>query len=238
MKYQGNISTEEIERIESFLDGSMSDSDKIAFEEQLKSDPELQAKTDEIRLLQVGIQEAILAKKLASFHQPAAKVVTMKSNRTKWLAAASVLILLAAGAWFLFLQKNPNEQLYANYFKPDPGLPTTMSSSDAYEFEKAMIDYKNGDYQKAIDSWKQQPKNDTLTYFIGLAQQSIGDTKAAIDQLSIIAADGNKPFYKDACWYLGLALLKDKQFDKAKSFIEKSDHPQKDALLTALKNLQ
>ncbi len=238
MKYKDNISQEEMEKIESYLDNSMSTLDKTQFEQELRSNQELAAKTEEIRLLQVGIQEAILKQKLKTFHQPAAKVVPMKFAAKKWLVAASTIAVILTAGWFLFLKKAPNEKLFASYFRPDPGLPTTMSSSDAYEFEKAMIDYKNGDYQKAIDSWKSQAKNDTLTYFIGLANQSLNNNKEAINLLTQVANDPNKPFYKDACWYLGLALLKEKDFSKAISYIEKSENPQKEALLKAIKEIQ
>ena len=238
MKYKDIISPEEMEKIESYLDNSMSALDKSQFEQELQSNPELAAKTDEIRLLQVGIQEAILEKKLKSYHEPTAKLVPMKFSAKKWMIAASTIGILIIAGWFLFLKKSPNEEIFASYFRPDPGLPTTMSSTDAYEFEKAMIDYKNGDYQKAIDSWKTQPKGDTLTYFIGLAYQSLGNNKEAIAQLSTIANDTNKAFHKDACWYLGLALVKEKDFTRAISYIERSDNSQKEALLKAIKEQQ
>lgn len=224
-------------RIESYLDNSMATSEKIKFDQELLSNPELASKTEEIRLLQIGIQEAILEKKLETFHQPAAKVVAIKSPAKKWLVAAVTIAVVLTAGWFLFLKKEPHEKIYAAYFRPDPGLPTTMSSSEAYQFDKAMIDYKNGDFQKAIDSWKTQPGNDTLNYFIGLAHQSLGQYNEAINRLSIISIDSAKPFYKEACWYLGLALVKDKQYLKAIPFIENSDHPQKNELLKALKDM-
>jgi tetratricopeptide (TPR) repeat protein len=238
LKYKDNISREEMEKIESYLDNTMSPLDKSQFEQELQSNPELLAKTEEIRLLQIGILEAILEKKLKTYHEPTAKMVTMKSSPKKWLIAASTIGILIIAGWFLFLKKSPIEEAYASYFRPDPGLPTTMSNSNAYEFEKAMIDYKNGDYQQAIDSWKNQTKSDTLTYFIGLAHQSLGNNKEAIAELTTIANDPKKVFHKDACWYLGLALLKEKELTKAIGYIEKSEYPQKEALLKAIKELQ
>ena len=82
-----------------------------------------------------------------------------------------------------------------------------------------MLDYKTGNYIKAINEWSKlktgTSSNDTLNYFLGAAQQADGNNASAIALLQSMTADAEKPFYKDACWYTGLALLKQGKINKA-----------------------
>ncbi len=61
---------------------------------------------------------------------------------------------------------------------------SAMGIGDNYLFNKAMLDYKTGNYKKAIDEWSKlktsMPQNDTLNYFLGAAQQADGNSAAAI----------------------------------------------------------
>lgn len=102
-----------------------------------------------------------------------------------------------------------------------------------------MLDYKTGDYKNAITEWSKlktdMPQNDTLDYFLGVAQQADGNSAAAITLLKSIAADTAKPFYKEACWYTGLALLKQGTVNEAIPYLEKSARPESRELINQLK---
>ena len=128
--------------------------------------------------------------------------------------------------------------MYSEYYKPDPGLITAMGVSDNYTFEKAMVDYKNGDYDKAIKGWlslkSNQATNDTLDYFLGAAYQASGQYDTAIPYLEKIASEKENTFNKDACWYLGLALLRKGNKELAATYIQQSGYPQSPELLNAL----
>ncbi len=50
-----------------------------------------------------------------------------------------------------------------------------------------------------------------------------------------MAADAAKPFYKDACWYTGLALLKQGTVNEAIPYLEKSGRPESSELISKLK---
>lgn len=158
----------------------------------------------------------------------------------KWLAAASVIIIAALGALLYFNSSTSDSKLFSNYYKPDPGLIGTMSVSDNYLFDHAMIDYKTGEYAKAISTWesllKTHPVNDTLNYFLGSAYLAINNSTKALGYFKIVTNQQESYFYKDACWYMGLALLKDDKKKEAISFIEKSNHQNKEKLLLKLKD--
>lgn len=241
MKNTHNISPEELERIERFLTNEMPENEAIAFAGELKGNTILQEKTEEVRLLLLGISEQSLQNRLDDFHKEIGVRVVSKKNtpvvtlREKLLIAASVLAIISLSLWWFLQNESQSEKIYSNYYKPDPGLATVMGSTSDYDFEKAMVEYKNGEYEKALKAWQallaKKPGNDTLVYFIGSAYQAMGDNDNAINNLQQITADSNSAFYKDACWYLGLSYLKKAETNKAIDLIQRSGHSQADAIL-------
>ena len=240
MKYTNNIVPEELERIERFLTNEMQEDEAKAFERELKENVHLQEKMEEIKLLLLGISESSLEEKLKTFHTEIEPATGSKKNtraiplfRTL-LIAASLLVVVLSLWWFLQKESN-NEKLYSKYYTPDPGLATVMSSSSNYNFDKAMVEYKNGEYDKAIATWKsllkEKPGNDTLIYFIGAAYEAKKDYAHAIENLEQITNNTESVFYKDACWYLGLSYLKKGETNQAIEYLRKSDHPNSEAIL-------
>jgi len=241
LNYKNNISPEELETIERYLTGQMPGEEAVRFEEQLNTDALLQAKTAEVTALLTGISEESLGGKLNDFHkeisatnhQPARVV----SFGRKLLVAASILAVAFVSVWFFTGRKTGEEAVYAKLYSPDPGLATVMGNATAYEFDKAMVEYKNGDYDKALEAWtsllQNNPANDTLIYFVGAAYQARDDTKS-IEFLEKVAADSSSVFYKDANWYLGLFYLKTAQKAKAIEHIERSGHPKTAEAINAI----
>ena len=233
------ISTEEFERIERFLNGEMPEAEAVAFEQQLSTDKTLQSNTQEIKLLLLGIQEQSLKEQLNSYDVAAGKPTgKLISIRRRLMIAASIIIILGLGTWALLLNNTSSKNIYSRFYKPDPGLATSMGTADNYDFEKAMVEYKNNEYDKAIVAWnsllKQKPSNDSLQYFIGAAYQANGDDDNAIKHLRPVADNGQSAFNKDACWYLGLSYLRKKENQQAIGYIQRSEHPQKDNILNII----
>lgn len=240
MRYADDISPEELERIERFLNNEMDVAESAAFAAALESDATLRDKTEEVKLLLLGVKEAAVKEKLKEYHteiKPATKTPVLSMKRL--LVAASVIIVAGVAAWFFLINKtDADTKLYSKYYTPDPGLATVMSSVSNYEFEKAMVEYKNGDYNKALATWKQlltkKEDNDTLIYFVGAASQAAGKEDEAIAQLQKIVANPNSAFYNDACWYLGLCYIKKGEKQQAKAYLEKSGLPQAAEIINSL----
>lgn len=240
-----NISAEDFENMERYLLSEMSSEEKMSFEKQMAGDELLAAKLKEMKLIAAGIEMAAMKKQLSSYQlsiaeKPAEqKIAVVAAFNRRLLMAASVIVLAAVAIWLLVMQGNKYEKAYAAYYKPDPGLMTAMGISDNYAFNKAMVDYKTGNYTKAIATWNKlktgMPANDTLDYFIGAAEQANGNNDTALKLLKQIAADPLKPFYKDACWYTGLALIKKGDLQEAIPYLEKSGRTERIELIKKLK---
>lgn len=232
MNHYPEITPEELEQIEQYLAGSLSPDQQAAFEQRLLADAGWHQKVQQVRLLSIGIQETKVETMLHEIHheaisRPPAKTVRLFS--WKKIAAAAVLIIAAGGGiWWLGFRQQSHQQLFAAYFKPDAGLPTTMSTPLNYTFEKAMVDYKTGNYRNAIKSWKElqveHPDSDTLNYFIGVALLADHDYPSANDYLDKVINSGKKEFLNDAYWYKGLSLLYQGHKSEAVAHIRLSGH--------------
>lgn len=239
-----HISLEEWEEIEAYLNGSLSTEQLQVFEQRLQSENNLFAKVEKVKLSLLTVEEAGLRADLETFHarlktKPVVSITTHKKNNlTKWLAIAAVFIAIAVTTVLYLQQPNEHEKIYSSFYKPDPGLSTTMSETDNYEFEKAMVDYKTGNYEKALAVWqnllKQNPQSDTLNYFVGNALLAEKNEKVAIKHFESVLKYTNSGFIGEAYWFLGLIYLKNEEREKAIEYLQKSNLAEATVLLKQL----
>lgn len=243
MKYPGTISQEEWEEIENYLNDQLPADRQQDFERRVGADPVLQAKLSEVRMLVIGMKEASLQNKLDQFHKEVSSQRTIpvkkKPARMYWLAAACLLVLVVAASLFLLDKKSDNDKIFASYFVADPGLATAMGGSDDYEFNHAMIDYKRGNNESAIKSWRNllgsRPGNDTLHYFSGVAFLAMNQADSAIYHLQQSIKKENSSFSSDANWYLALSAIRKNDIASARAYLQHTQHPRRDELLSRLK---
>lgn len=245
MKDNSKISQELLEIIERYLNGSMTTQELKDFNQLLELDNEFKTKVEDVQTMLKGIEAQTLKEQLDEFHEaiPKTTVKTSISSKVRFLnfskiAVAAALFLAVGSIWFFSTPEN--EKLYANYFKTDPGLPTTMSSTNNYDFYDAMVNYKHGDYNIAIDKWKilqeQKPDNDTLNYFLGVAHLANKNINDAIPFLErSIEAEDDFIFLDDAYLYLGLAYLKEGNIELAKKHLSVSETDTAKAIIVKLK---
>lgn len=241
METNSNISQEQLETIERYINGTMSTEELKAFKMQLQTDSDFKIQVEDIRTLLTGIETQSLKEQLDEFHKDVKKQPIQNEfskirhlKFRKFVAAAAVVIALGS---FWFFNQNSTDKLYAKYFTPDPGLPTTMSSNSNYEFYEAMVCYKQGDFKTAIKKWKAiNTKNDTLNYFLGVAYLADKDEVKAIEFLNEATRNDKFPLLDDAYFYLGLAHLKEGNIEKAKANLEHSNVDNSKAILSELED--
>ncbi|MAM27593.1 MAG: hypothetical protein CMC13_01085 [Flavobacteriaceae bacterium] len=230
---------------ERYLGNRMDLAEKAAFEEKLAEDPILSQQFDEHKKLILGIESAVLKENLDEYHATVENdsgVKTLSDKKTSpylWLGiAASIVVVLGL---FLFFDKNDdNDALFATHFVPDPGLPTTMGTSENYTFYEGMVDYKREDYKTAITKWEslyaEKPENDTLNYFLGVAELANKNAANAITYLEKVAPVNESMFQEEIFHYLGLANLKAGNMEQAKQNFQKSKKPESAIILSELNN--
>ncbi|MCB0462524.1 MAG: hypothetical protein R2816_09875 [Flavobacteriaceae bacterium] len=237
------ITQELLEFIERCLNKTATSEELQDFEYRLKNDPEFKTQVTEIKTLLFGIESQALKEKLDDFHKELTeeqdqKVVSIKFEHFRKIAVAAILVI-ALGSLWLF-RGNANEKLYAKHFSPDPGLPTMMSETQNFEFYDAMVNYKQGEYQTALDKWQlllqSKPQNDTLNYFIGVAKMANKQEKKAIEYLETVTLSETSVFKNEAYYYLGLAYLKTDNIELAKKNLTFSSVDNSKKILSELNN--
>jgi tetratricopeptide (TPR) repeat protein len=243
MNPDNNITQEELENIERYFTNNITNDEKATFEERLQNDVNFKNKVEDIRTMLLGIETQVLKERLEEFHKEIPKTISSKKEHSKvkyldfrkMVAAAAVIIAIGS---FWFFNNPSNERLYSSYFIPDPGLPTTMGSTDNYNFYDAMVDYKQKNYKKAISKWEvlqqESPKNDTLNYFLGVANLADGQTDLAITYLQNTTLQTESVFIEDAHYYLGLAYLKNNKKEKAIKTLQLSHSENSRSILSEL----
>lgn len=229
------MSEAEFEKIEQYILGKMDIEAQKAFEIELSNNQQLQDEVEEVRLQIQAIEEASFKDELdqihASMSADGTQVVPMSSAPVKrkanwWAIAAAFIGIVGLGIWFV--NRAPShEQLYAQYFKPDPGLVTPMGNTDNYEFYRAMVDYKQEKYEAAFDRWNKiypnKPNNDSLNYFMGMSLMALEKSDEAIPYLEKVSETDQSVFQNEMSFYLGLAELKNGNTDKAIEWLKKSN---------------
>lgn len=242
--FHTDLSQESFEQIERYLLDQMADQEKSSFEAEMEKDQILAKQTEGLRNLILSSEIHGLQESMDRFHDDLAEDVgkIKKLNAPfplkRYLIAAAIGILILIGIFSLQNRGSQHEQLFASYFQADPGLITSMSSGNNYEFNKAMVAYKEGKYKEAIGSWEKlyqnNPQNDSLNYFLGAAHLANEEAAKAILYLENLSPLKESRFQEESFWYLGLAYLKSGEIEKAREFISKSDRPEKAKLLELL----
>ncbi|NND62135.1 MAG: hypothetical protein HKN48_02955 [Flavobacteriaceae bacterium] len=226
MKYEFDISEEQLERIEKYLANQLNSEEQSHFENELKSSPELQQKMEWVKNTALGIESAVLREQLDDFHSDIStkgpqKLESKKSGIAKWYPVAAILIVALGLFWFM--QPDQNLKIYNTYFEPDPGLPTTMSSNNDFDFYDGMVNYKQGDYKLAISKWEELKNSgvstDTLLYFLGVSHLANGNHDNAIYYLKPLSEATQNSFKEDTYYYLGMAFLKADNVEDAKKYL-------------------
>ena len=120
------LTIEQFEQIEQYLENQLSESDKLAFEASMAQDIELQKEIEIQRELRLGLRALAIEKQLKSVRQsidneqnvqvqsPFTSVEKPRKNMFSIFAlAASIVLLVGVGLYFWQSQKNVSSELMA-----------------------------------------------------------------------------------------------------------------------------
>jgi hypothetical protein len=210
---EGALDRKKFEAIEAYVLGTMSAEERARFEQDMSSDAALRAEVElqreNMHAVELGGVERMLRSIAAE--ELSAERAPQESGKRYWMYAAAIVLLGIGAAWWS--TRTPlNEQLYTEHFTPDPGLPVEMGVTADPAFADAMVAYKLGDYAEARTKWDRllndQPRNDTLIFYIASAALAEGDPDSAIKGFKQEAEDVSSPFHDKSRWYLFLSYVR------------------------------
>ncbi len=130
MKDNNNISQEFLESVERYYNNTMPTDERIAFEEKLQNDTEFKTQVEDLQMIFLGIASQSFKEQLDLFHEDIPQVKKQSKVRYLQFIKMGIAAAIIIGIGLFWMNGNSsNERLYAKYFTPDPGLPTTMSTT-------------------------------------------------------------------------------------------------------------
>ncbi len=207
-----------LEKFEKYVKGELQEGELWEFKTSLETNAEL---ANEFKLY-LEVEQSIKNNQknrvfdtLEMIHQQnktnkSQKTIQLRSSRFI-AAAASIIILLAAGIGLIWMQSHQSTSaLFNQYFEPETAAFNVRSSSSSIEQPvlQGMQYYELHDYDAALEMFDKAPNNLMGKLYGGLSLMELGDfDKASVKFLAIIQHNDNL-FIDQAQWYLGLCYLR------------------------------
>ena len=223
-----------LEQIEAYLSGSMSDEERLSFENEMKNNATLKKKVEEFRMAQQAIfagGRTVVKHKVdeavAKSIDPTKKEAKVVGLRRIMAIAAAVLVLLTAGFWIWNQNSNASPvQLFATHFEMPP-VPNVRSAETTIseKWNTALTAYNENDFQKYIVEATSVLKSNTFEFqnegylLLGVSYLQLNDYANALTAFEKVSPSSSSG--QDAVWYTALTHLKNKDLENAKSAFQK-----------------
>ena len=219
-----NTQLHDIGLIQSYLDRSLSDTEKEKLEKRLKEEPLLKTMYLELQQLISGIRYSHLRQKLEQLRKLEATLPEIKQEiqngkqiflQRYWkpLAAAASISIIVVTSIFLNRSEDPAE-LYASYFEPYPNVfePITRGENEVVSKRTTAFQaYEAKDFAQAASLFNEllkEKKEPGVLLLLGNANLMLNNTKEARNNFITLINDFDE-FDTQGKWYLGLSYLKE-----------------------------
>jgi hypothetical protein len=221
-----NYIMERTKVIESYLDGSMNQSEQENFEKLIREDTELASQV----ALSKDINDAILDEGTVHFRKLVRSVIDANTDRYRKVIrtlkiplAASILLLIGLSFWHILSYKSPAE-IYETYYKPyEIDLYTRSANSSSEKSEEAYKMYQGGNYKGSFEILQnyltENNSNLTAHFYCGLDAIELGIFNIATEELIPVEQNIVSPFSLHARWYLALTYLRLNQPEDARRYL-------------------
>lgn len=220
-------STRYDDEIMRYIDGEMTEGEKMEFEKRLATDGSLKQAMSNLQLAKEAVKSFGLEEKVSGIHRQMMKELRTEtpvkpiSNvrrivRYSVAVAASVLLIFIVIEGYRFYTLSP-QKLYAQSYTTYE-LTTTRSHSDSIEskIEKA---YREKNYAEVIKLNANSVLSVKDVFLTGMSYLETNDLSRAISNFQVVIADvkdDKTSVLKDAAeYYLALAYLKNNDYDQA-----------------------
>ncbi len=214
--------------IEKYFENSLTPKEQLVFNDLLQNDKtfkkEFVFEKDLKKVIAINQRES-LKSTLQNFESKINNDSKLFFLPKKWLVAASIILLVGLGFWFVKNSYFPSDKkLYTQNFEPYRNIVQPIvrgKKINTIEY-KAFVAYENRECHKAINLFNSSVNSevDYIQFYKAMCYLSLNKTSNAINLLLPIATseiknNSNKNFKEIANWYLGLAYLKNNEKQKA-----------------------
>ncbi|WP_338874418.1 hypothetical protein WBJ53_02250 [Spirosoma sp. SC4-14] len=240
------LSEEQYELIEAYLTGELSEKDKAAFENDMKTDAKLAGEVSRQRELRLGLRalgiERVLKRAQADYKASVASDMSGVDNQVilrpllnwrYWAVAASVAVLLSIGYYSYQVRADREAELaYNEAFTPESGdeflkgFPSGNRSKTARkQLLDALASYKAGKYDQVIEKLITMPVDKQTIYYknylLGLSYLANNQALESISLLKMAMQAPDAKLQQKAEWILALAYVKSNENELAEPILSK-----------------
>lgn len=226
------LKDKDVELLEDFWAGNLSESDRLALEKRLQTEPDFSSEADKLNLVREGLKVMKHREMKAQLQEleknlPPISVPRPFEFKRVWYYATGVAatLLIGLGVWYLGVREvRPKmSPLLAAYFEPYPAIGITKGTSDENLKTNALRTYAVNDFKKAIPLLQRAfevEKDSMLLFYEGIAYMGNGESLKAIPLFEKMQSSLSLP-YESIDWYLALAYAETNQKEKALILLQK-----------------
>lgn len=218
----------DLELFEDYIQDSLSAKDKIEFEQRLTSEPEFKSNFNAYEKTTFSLAQKFSDEERNAFKKNIAQqsdayfktAERQKKSFNLYKYAAAFVVLVSAIGFYMLNSSSP---VYADYATIDTIALTQRSSSNDLA-KKAENAFNTKAFKEASTYLNelivQDPTNQELKLYYAIASIENNAFTNALESLTTVA-QGNSVYKHEAQWYIALTFLKQKEYDKAKTALEK-----------------
>lgn len=231
MEFNPDINIEQLNR---YLDGELSDADKLAIEQNLQTDAAFKARLQNLVVAREAIKSTGLKNRIADIQRvfkaenavtETAKVVPMKPRKPirAMLSAAAAVVVIVAGYTIFQLVATSNQSVYERYYV-QYHLPVQRGdeTTDATTIDSL---YSAGNYNQlaSVYATLQQPTQKEH-FLAGMAALNVNQPANAVTSFEklrqVNQQSSDKLFEQESDYYLALAHIKNGNIDAAEKLLQ------------------
>ena len=220
-----------LDLIERYFENALGPKEHIQFNDLLQTDESFKNEFLFQKDLKIAIknhQNQELKSSMEQIEKKLQRSVGFRIIPMKWVAAASLALLLTVGVWGLRNYVYPSHQaIYDNYYEPYPNtvLPIVRGSEvNSIEYI-AFVAYESGEYHKAINLFNSvdNESDSYIQFYKAMCYLSVDKASEAIETLLPLVNASSKDlseieWSQKAQWYIGLAHLKQGNTQEAANY--------------------
>lgn len=225
-------SEKDIELIDRFLKGSLSEVEFTAFESRVSNDAVFANQLKELKLLRQGARLSKMESLFETLKDTEAKsseatIKPIQTNRRSWIkyAAAASVVFLIGLTYFLLNPTEPNsEKIFAEAFTPYPNNVIKRSGSDTNSDLKksAYLAYDSKQFEKSIPLFQEllKTEGDSITlFYMANAYLANQQSDEALETFNTFLPNAGQ-MTNQTNWYLSLTYLQRGDFEKCREILE------------------
>jgi tetratricopeptide (TPR) repeat protein len=224
---------ERFELIDRYFENALSPEERLEFNDLLQNNESFRQEFmfhKNLKSAIVSHQNEELKETLKSFESKLSRNSRFSVIPTKWLAAASLAILLTLGSWMVKNYVFPsNERIFESYYEPYPNtVVPIVRGNELHTIEyRAFLAYEAEEYHKAINLFNSVENSEQkyIQFYRALCMLSVEKTEEAIETLIPLTESSpgtlqNMDCRQKAIWYVGLAYLRQGRQQEALHYMD------------------